>query len=183
MGLWEKRMKSPVAKLTVVTVQHTKKSFVPQPHFNTAVSIGNCIRARELYHRKSAPLFSIYTVNMKICHITQQLSGYSTARRSTHLSLNYRLSCRLLSKNITIILSRTMALPIVLYGCGTSFLTYAKRVWQRMLTKTFGPTREKETRRQIELIMSFMIYTHQILLLSPYTALRIRSDFRRKKHV
>jgi len=37
---------------------------VPKPQFETTVSIGNCIRARKLHSRKSAPLFSIYTVNM-----------------------------------------------------------------------------------------------------------------------
>lgn len=98
-GLWERQIWHLVAKLTVVTVLYTKKSFVPKSHFETTVSTVNCIRARKLHNRKSAPLFSIYTANMNICHIILHRSGYSTTScwKQFSISLNYLLSYRLLS--------------------------------------------------------------------------------------
>ena len=119
---------------------------MPKPHFETTVSIGKCIRTRKLHNRKSAPLFSVYTLNMKICHYTSSLWLFDHKLLKAFydfVSLNYLLSYRLLSKNIKIIPYRTMTLPIALYGYETLFLTNVKVFENRVLTEVFGPKREE----------------------------------------
>jgi hypothetical protein len=58
------------------------------------------------------------------------------------------LSSHLLSKNLQIKVYKTIILPVILYGCETSFLTLREehrlRVFgNRVLRRTFGPKREK----------------------------------------
>jgi len=62
---------------------------------------------------------------------------------------NY-LSSSLLSKNLKILIYRTIILPVILYGCETLSLTLREehrlRVFEnRMLRKVFGPKRNKVT--------------------------------------
>jgi hypothetical protein len=55
------------------------------------------------------------------------------------------LSSRLLSKNIKIIIYKTIILPVVLYGCGTRSLTLREehRLWvfENRVPRIFGPKR------------------------------------------
>ena len=60
------------------------------------------------------------------------------------------LSSRLLSKNLKIMIYRTIILPVVLYGCETWSLTLReeRRLWvfeNRVLRKVFGPKRDEVT--------------------------------------
>ena len=60
------------------------------------------------------------------------------------------LSSSLLSKNIKIERYRTIILPVVLYGCGTSSLTLREerrlRLFEkRVLRRVFGPKRDEVT--------------------------------------
>ena len=60
------------------------------------------------------------------------------------------LSSRLLSKNLKIMIYRTIILPVVLYGCETWSLTLREerrlRVFEnRVLRKVFGPMRDEVT--------------------------------------
>jgi hypothetical protein len=61
------------------------------------------------------------------------------------------LSSRLLSKNVKIIIYKTIVLPMVLYGCETWSLTLREehrlRVFQnRVLKKIFGPKKDEVIR-------------------------------------
>jgi hypothetical protein len=60
------------------------------------------------------------------------------------------LSSRLLSRNVTVKIYKTIILPVVLYGCETSSLTLREerrmRVFEnRVLRRIFGPKRDEET--------------------------------------
>jgi hypothetical protein len=59
------------------------------------------------------------------------------------------MSSRLISKNLKIKIYKTVILPVVLYGCGTSYLTLREehrlRVFEnRVLRRIFGPKREED---------------------------------------
>jgi hypothetical protein len=65
-------------------------------------------------------------------------------------SVQNRLSSRLLSKNLKIGISKTINLPVVLYGCETWSLTLREEhtltVFEnRVLRKIFGPKRDEVT--------------------------------------
>jgi hypothetical protein len=67
-----------------------------------------------------------------------------------YLSVQNLLSSRLLSKNITIRIYKTIILPVVLYGCEIWSLTLREehrlRVFEnRVLRRIFGPKRDEVT--------------------------------------
>jgi hypothetical protein len=65
-------------------------------------------------------------------------------------SVQNLLSSSLLSKNLKIKIYRTIILPVILYGCGTWWLTLMEerrlRVFEnRVLRRIFGPKRDEAT--------------------------------------
>jgi hypothetical protein len=74
-----------------------------------------------------------------------------------------------LSKNINIKIHITITLPVVLYGCGTCFLTLREehrlRVFENWVQrKIFGPKRDEVAGEWRRVQRSFIICTpHQIL--------------------
>ena len=65
-------------------------------------------------------------------------------------SVQNLLSPSLLSKNIKVKIYRTIILPFVLYGCETWSPTVSvehrlRMLWNRVLRKIFGPTRDEVT--------------------------------------
>ena len=80
------------------------------------------------------------------------------------------LSCRLLSKNIKIIIYGAMILPVVLYACETWSLTLREKrrlkVFQnRVLRRIFGPKRNKLIAERIKLHNEELddLYAHPIM--------------------
>jgi hypothetical protein len=80
------------------------------------------------------------------------------------------LSSRLISKNLKIKTSKTVILPVVLYGCKTWSLTLGEkhrlRVFEnRVLRRTFRPKREEDgSWRKLHNDELHSLYLHRILL-------------------
>jgi hypothetical protein len=54
---------------------------------------------------------------------------------ASYHSIHNRLSSRLLSRNVNIIIYKTITLPVVLYGCETWFLTLREETdWECLRT-------------------------------------------------
>jgi hypothetical protein len=73
---------------------------------------------------------------------------------ASYHSVQNLLSSRLLSKNATVRVYRTIILPVLLYGCETWSLTLREEqrlmVFEnRVLRRTFGPKRDEVTGEKI----------------------------------
>ena len=84
------------------------------------------------------------------------LCGRLKSGNACYYSMQNRLSCRLLSRNLKVKVYRTIILPVVLYGCETWSLTLREecrlRVFKnRVLRRIFGPRMDGETGEMREL--------------------------------
>ena len=82
--------------------------------------------------------------------IAEEIKSRLRSGNSCYHSVQNLLSSRLLSKNLTIKVYRTLILPVVLYGCETWSLTLREerklRVFEnRVLRRIFGPRRDEVT--------------------------------------
>jgi len=82
--------------------------------------------------------------------ITEKIKSRLRSGNACYNSVQNLLSSRLLSKNLKIMIYRTIILPVVLYGCGTWSLTLREegklRVFENMvLRRIFGPRRDEVT--------------------------------------
>jgi len=80
--------------------------------------------------------------------ILEEIKSRLRSGNACYHSVQNLLSSRLLSKNLTIKIYRTIILPVVLYGCETWSLTLREerklRVFENMmLRRTFGPRRDE----------------------------------------
>jgi len=82
--------------------------------------------------------------------IQEEIKGKLKSGSACYHSVQNLVSSRLLSKNLKIKMSRTIILPVVLYGCETWLLTLREehrlRVFEnRVLRRIFGPKRNEVT--------------------------------------
>jgi hypothetical protein len=82
--------------------------------------------------------------------IQEEIKRRLNSGNACYHSVRNLLSSRLLSKNIKIIIYRTIILPVVLYGCETWSLTLREehrlRVFEnKVLRRIFGPKRDEVT--------------------------------------
>jgi hypothetical protein len=82
--------------------------------------------------------------------IQEEIKRRMNSGNACYHSVQSLLSSRLLSKNLKIIIYKTITLPVVLYGCETWSLTLRKehilRVFEnRVLKSIFGPKRDQVT--------------------------------------
>jgi hypothetical protein len=81
--------------------------------------------------------------------IHDEIKNKLTSGNACYHSVHNLLSSRLISKNLKMIIYKTVILPVVLYGCETWSLTLGEehrlRVFEnRVLRKEFGPKREED---------------------------------------
>jgi hypothetical protein len=82
--------------------------------------------------------------------IQEEIKRRLNSGNDCYHSVQSLLSSRLLSKNLKIIIYKTIILPVVLYGCETWSLTlrgeHRLRVFEnRVLRRIFGPKRDEVT--------------------------------------
>jgi hypothetical protein len=82
--------------------------------------------------------------------IQEEIKRRLDSGKACYRSVQNLLSSRLLSKNLKIIIYRTIILPVILYGCETWSLTlneaHRLRVFEnRVLWRIFGPKRDEVT--------------------------------------
>ena len=82
--------------------------------------------------------------------IQEEIKSRLKSGNACYQSVQNLVSSRLLSKNLKIKISRTIILPIVLYGCETWLLTLREerrlRLFEnRVLRRIFGPKRDEVT--------------------------------------
>ena len=82
--------------------------------------------------------------------IQEEIKSRFQSGTACYYSLHNLLSYSLLSKNLKIKISRTIILPVVLYGCKTLSLTLRKerrlRVFEnKVLRRIFGPRSDEVT--------------------------------------
>jgi len=82
--------------------------------------------------------------------IQEEIQRKLKLENACYHSVQNLVSSRLLSKNLNIKVSRTIILPVVLYGCETWSLTlweeHRLRVFEnRVLKRIFGPKRDEVT--------------------------------------
>jgi hypothetical protein len=87
--------------------------------------------------------------------IQEEIKSRLKLGNACYHSVQNLLSSRLLSKNLKIKISRTITLPVVLYGCETCSLTLREerrlRVFEnRVLRRVFRPKRYEVTREWIK---------------------------------
>jgi hypothetical protein len=83
--------------------------------------------------------------------IQEEIKGRLNSGNTCYHSVQNHLSSRLLSKNLKIVIYKTIILPVVLYGCETWSLTLREkhrlRVFEnRVLRRIYGPKRNEVTR-------------------------------------
>ena len=82
--------------------------------------------------------------------IAEEIKSRLRLGNACYHSVQNLLSSRLLSKNLKVIIYRTIILPVVLYGCETWSLTLREerklRLFEKMvLRRMFGPRRDEVT--------------------------------------
>jgi hypothetical protein len=77
--------------------------------------------------------------------IQEEIKRRLNSGNACYHSVQNLLSSRLLTKNLKIIIYKTIILPVVLYGCGTWSLTLREEHRLRVLGKIFGPKRDEVT--------------------------------------
>jgi len=94
--------------------------------------------------------FEMGTTLTKQNSIQEEIESKLKSRNACNHSVQNLLSASLLSKNVKIMIYRTIILPVVLYGCESWSLTLREerrvRVFENMVLKRIcGPKREKVT--------------------------------------
>jgi hypothetical protein len=81
--------------------------------------------------------------------IQEEIKRRLNTGNACYHSVQNLLSSRLLSKNVKVKISKTIILPVVLYGCETWFLTVREehklRVFENRVLRIFGPKRDGVT--------------------------------------
>jgi hypothetical protein len=77
--------------------------------------------------------------------IQEEIKRRLISSNACYHSVQNLLSSRLLSKNVNIIIYKTIILPVVLYRCETSSLTLRKEYSLRVLRRIFGLKRVEVT--------------------------------------
>jgi hypothetical protein len=82
--------------------------------------------------------------------IQEEIKKRLNSGNACYHSVQNILSCRLLTKNVKIIIYKTTIVFVILYGCETCSLTlneeYRLRVFEnRVLRRIFGPKRDEVT--------------------------------------